>query len=141
MSTLPKSSTVTRSDRLEHELDVVLHQHERGAALLAHPAQRLAELLGLVHVETRRRLVEQHHGGLGRQRPGDLEQPPGAERHRQRGPVGDRVEPEQLEDVVDRLVLAGTRSLAEAAEVADDAEQLLASVLHAAGDARGARAR
>ena len=92
--------------QVEHELDVVLDQHERDRLLLAHASQRLAELLGLVRVEARRRLVEQHHGRLGRQRPPDLHETTRAERNRHRGAVRNRLQPEQLEHVLDGFLLA-----------------------------------
>ena len=44
------------------------------------------------------------------------------------------VEPEQGEDLVDRLVLARARAFAEAGEVARHAEQAFAAVLHPPGE-------
>src|SRR5436190_465319 len=116
--------------QVEHELDVVFDQHERDCSLLAHASQRFAELLRLVGVEPRGRLVEQHDDRLARQRAADLDETPGAQRYRDRRAVGDRLQPEEPEHVLDGFVLALPRALAEPAEVAEEAEEPLPSLVH-----------
>ena len=139
---LPKSSTVTRSDRPSTNSTLCSTSTNAVPRSCAHPPQRVAELFGLVDVEARRRLVEQHH------RRSDAERPARPRRRRpvpsgtpDRRPVGDRLEPEQREDLVDRFVLAGPRSLAEAGEVAEEAERAARGLRSPAARARGARAR
>ena len=107
---MPKSSTYTRSHEVAHELDVVLDEQDRDAALLVHAEQRLLELGGLGAVETRRRLVEQHEPRLRHQRPADLDQPADAEAQRLDDAVGDRVEAEQIERLLRALLLLGGRA-------------------------------
>ena len=100
-------------------------------ALRRDPPQRVSELFGLVHVEPRRRLVEQHHRRVRRERPSDLEESAGAERDRERRSVGDGFESEQVEDARRPPRPRPARALAEAGEVADHAEEALTAFLDA----------
>ena len=89
----------------EHHRHVVLDEQQRDLLLVDDGAQRAAELRGLVTVESRRRLVEQHDRRAGRERACDLDPSRGAEReHRRRG-VGDAAEVEQVDEVVDAFLL------------------------------------
>ena len=95
---VPKSSTNTRVDEAAHELDVVLDEQDRGAALALHLAQRLARASA---VSSRSRPDDGSSSSsslrLGHQRPADLDEPADAEAQRLDRAVGDGVEAEQLE--------------------------------------------
>ena len=71
-------AVVERDDAVGDALDdvhVVLDHEDRVAALLAQARDQLGDLVGLVGVHPRRRLVEQQHPRAGRHRPRDLEAP------------------------------------------------------------------
>ena len=90
----------------QHHLDVVLDQHHRDALLGVDRAQARRQHRGLVGVEPGRRLVEEQHPGTGGERPAQLDEPTGAERERAGPHRGQPGEAEQVEDAVDRIVLA-----------------------------------
>ena len=87
----------------EHHGDVVLDEQERHLLLLDDGAQRGGELGGLVDVEPRRRLVEEHDRRSGGECACHLDAAGEAERERRRGGVGDAREAEQVEEMVDPL--------------------------------------
>ena len=91
----------------------MLDEQDREAAFAVHVVAASGERLGLVPVETRRRLVEQQQLRLGHQRPADLDQPADAEAQRLDLAVGDAVQPEELEHLL-RPVLFVRRSVRRA---------------------------
>ena len=87
--TLPKSSATIRSDDAPDEMDVVLDQQHAHAPALGERPDHLADLLALVVVETRARLVEEEDRRLAGDRTSERNQLAlaGGElaRHRDRG--------------------------------------------------------
>ena len=123
---LPEVEDRDAVGEVEHELHVVLHEHERGAPLLARTRRSASPSCSVSCTSSPDDGSSSSITvGSDGERPGDLDQPAGAERDRHRRSVGDRLEPEQREDLLDRLVLARTGPLAEAGEVAGEAEQAL----------------
>ena len=98
--TLPNSSTTTRSLMPEHEPHVVIDQEDRRAAVddLAQVAAERDRLLG---VEPGGRLVEAEQLGPRRQRAGDGDELALALGQLARRRLGERLEREQLERLVD----------------------------------------
>ena len=72
----------------------------RELELVAHRADQLAQLVDLGVGEAGRGLVEQQQPRARRERPGDLDALQRAVRQADRGPVGEVVEREPLEDLV-----------------------------------------
>ena len=103
----PKSSTATSLERPSTIATSCSTSSNEICSSLDDGAERAAELRGLVTVESRRRLVEEHDRRTGRERPCDLDASCGAEReHRRRG-VGHAAEVEQVDEVVDAFLLVG----------------------------------
>ena len=67
-----------------HEGDVVLAEQDGRAPLRLHVLEHRAHLVGLAVVEARGRLVEEEQHRVAHQRPGQLDQPAGAEGQRLR---------------------------------------------------------
>ena len=99
--------------------------------------EQRAELRGLGLVLTRRRFVEEQHLGLRRERPAELHEPALAGRQRVDALVGDRAQPDPVDDRLDdlgRVVLvlraspcrmsAATRMFSRTREQAEELEPL-----------------
>ena len=79
-TTAPSSSATSRSEIAGDQRHVVLDHDQRGAGLVADVEQHRAERLGLALGDARRRLVEQQHVGVVRQRAGEVDDAAGAGR-------------------------------------------------------------
>ena len=87
---------------LEGLLLVVGHEDGGHVHLVVQPAQPVAQLLADLRVEGAERLVEQQHGRLDRQRPGQRHPLPLAAGELRGQPVGELREVHQLEQLLDR---------------------------------------
>ena len=97
---------------LEHELDVVLDEHEGDAPLVAHPAQRFARA---VRSRARRdrttvRRAASREGSEASARATSTSRPVPERHRRRRDRSATPSSPSELEDRVDRFVLAGART-------------------------------
>src|SRR4030095_11153951 len=89
-----------------HDAHVVLYQYDGGSPLLIDVQDEPRHVLLFLHVHPRRRLVQQQHPGLPRERPGKLHAPLQSVRKPAHEHLADRLDLEEIDDLLDLFAVA-----------------------------------